>query len=180
MKNFFLISLILLFTTSANLFAENYPNTSIGIVDLNKILTESKAAIDATKQIAKIQENVELEIKESDEKIIAERSKLIEQQSVMAPEAFQLKVQDFEKKAQQYQIDRQEKLQNLDNIVQNTRFQILQEVEPILDEISSELGITVLLWKDSVILSAANMDITDLIIKELNSKFPKIEINLEN
>ena len=65
-------------------------------------------------------------------------------------------------------------------IVQNTRFQILQEVEPILDEISSELGITVLLWKDSVILSAANMDITDLIIKELNSKFPKIEINLEN
>ena len=180
MKNFFLISLILLFTTSANLFAENYPNTSIGIVDLNKILTESKAAIDATKQIAKIQENVELEIKESDEKIIAERSKLIEQQSVMGPEAFQLKVQDFEKKAQQYQIDRQEKLQNLDNIVQNTRFQILQEVEPILDEISSELGITVLLWKDSVILSAANMDITDLIIKELNSKFPKIEINLEN
>ena len=180
MKNFFLITSILLFLSSTNLFAENYPNTSIGIVDLNKILTESKAAINATKQISDIQKDVEIEIKESDEKIIAERSKLIEQQSVMAPEAFELKVQDFEKKAQKHQIDRQEKLQNLDNIVQNTRFQILEEVRPILDEISNEMGITVLLEKNSVILSADNMDITDIIIKSLNSKLPKIKVNLEN
>ena len=102
--------LILLIFFSTNLFADQYPNTSIGIIDINKVLTESKAAIDATKQIEKIQKESEEESKNEDEQIIKEREKLIEQQSVMAPEAFEVKVADFEKKVQSYQIARQEKL----------------------------------------------------------------------
>ena len=98
MKKFNFIILILLFFSSY-LFADQYPNTSIGIIDINKVLTESKAAIDATKQIEKIQKKSEEESKSEDELIINERERLIEQQSVMAPEAFEVKVADFEKKS---------------------------------------------------------------------------------
>ena len=54
MKKFNLIFFILIFL-STSLFADQYPNTSIGIIDINKVLTESKAAMDATKQIEDIQ-----------------------------------------------------------------------------------------------------------------------------
>ena len=55
-----LILALLTFNASAN---ENYPNTSIAIVDLNLILSDSKAAKDATKQFETIQKNTEEEKK---------------------------------------------------------------------------------------------------------------------
>ena len=42
-----------------------------------------------------------------------------------------------------------------------------------------ELGVTVILEKNSVLLSANNMDITDNVIKKLNKKLPKIKVSLD-
>ena len=178
--NKFNFILLILISFSTNLFAEQYPNTSIGIIDINKILTESKAAIDATKQIEKIQKKSEEESKNEDDLIIKERERLIEQQSVMAPEAFEVKVADFEKKVQSYQIERQEKLRKLDQMVQNARAKILEEVKPIINEYAKSVGITVILEKNAVVMSADEMDMTDQVIKILNKNLPKIKVELED
>lgn len=179
MKKFNFILLTLLFFSSY-LFADQYPNTSIGIIDINKVLTESKAAIDATKQIEKIQKKSEEESKSEDDLIIKERERLIEQQSVMAPEAFEVKVADFEKKVQTYQVERQEKLRKLDQMVQMARAKILDEVKPIINEYAKEVGITVILEKNAVVMSADEMDMTEQIIKILNKNLPKIKVELED
>jgi Skp family chaperone for outer membrane proteins len=160
MKKFNLILIIILFFANISL-ADQYPNTSIGIIDINRVLTESNAAKDAAKQIEKIQNKSEEDSKKEDELIIKEREKLIEQQSVMAPEAFEVKVADFEKKVQTYQIERQEKLRKLDRMVQAARANILDEVKPIINDYATELGITVILEKNAVVMSADDMDMTD-------------------
>ncbi len=179
MKKFNFILLTLLFFSSY-LFADQYPNTSIGIIDINKVLTESKAAIDATKQIEKIQKKSEEESKSEDDLIIKERERLIEQQSVMAPEAFEVKVADFEKKVQTYQVERQEKLRKLDQMVQMARAKILDEVKPIINEYAKEVGIKVILEKNAVVMSADEMDMTEQVIKILNKNLPKIKVELED
>ena len=129
-----LIIIVLFFGILPNFTsAEQYPNTSVGILDLNRVLLESKAALDAAKQIEVIQKKVENEAKEQDESIIKEREKLIEQQSVMAPEAFEVKVNAFDKKVQEYQLTRQEELRKLDKMVQSARSKILDQIKvPIL------------------------------------------------
>ena len=176
----FSILILILTFHSINLFAdENYPNTSIAIVDLNLILSESKAAKDATKQFEIIQKNTEEEIIKSDKEMLEERNKLIEQQSVIAPEAFELKAKDYEKKLQNYQSEKQNKLRSLEGVLQNARNDILENVKPILEELSKELGVTVILEKNSVLLSATNMDITDDVIKKLNKELPKIKVSLD-
>ena len=43
---------IIIFIFPLSAFAD-YPNTSIGVIDINKILSESKAAISASEQIEK-------------------------------------------------------------------------------------------------------------------------------
>ena len=70
-----LIIIIILFTGILPnfIFADQYPNTSIGILDLNRVLTESKSALDAAKQIDVMQKKVENEAKEQDDSIIKER-----------------------------------------------------------------------------------------------------------
>ena len=176
-----LIIIILFFGIFPNfIYADQYPNTSIGILDLNRVLTESKAALDAAKQIESMQKKVENESKKKDESIINEREKLIEQQSVMAPEAFEVKVNEFDKKVQEYQLERQEEIRKLDKMVQSARSKILDQIKPIITDYSNELGITVMLEKNSVILSADEMDMTNEVIKRLNKELPKVKIEFDN
>ena len=54
-----------------------------------------------------------------------------------------------------------------------------KKVKPILEELSQELGVTVILEKNSVLLSATNMDITGDVIKRLNKELPKIKVSLD-
>ena len=177
MKSLF-IAILLLFSINLNLYAADYSETSIAIIDLNKILTESKAAEKAGKDIDDISTNIQDEIKISDDEIIAEQQKLIEQQAIIAPDVFETKASEFEKKAKLYEVERQEKLLKIDQIIQDARNTILESMKPILESLSEELEITIILEKGTVILSTDKMDITDIVLKRLNKELPEIEITL--
>jgi Skp family chaperone for outer membrane proteins len=178
-KVFLILLLISTFIGLSSYADESYPNTSIAVVDLNVILTDSKAAIDATKQFEILQKSTEDELIKSDKEMLEERNKLLEQQSVIAPEAFELKAKDYENKLQNYQIEKQNKLRNLEGVLQKARNENLQGIKPILEDISKELGVTVILEKNSVLLSATNMDITKSVIKKLNKELPKVKVSID-
>ncbi len=175
----YLLSLILLFFTVNNLTADDYPITSIAVLDLNKVLIEAKAAKKAAEDIDEITKKIENDLKISDEELIKEQNKLIEAQTIMAPEAFEAKRNEYEEKVQNYSITRQNKLISVDRLIENSRNTILDNLKPILENISEKRGITVLLEKSTVLLNAETMDITDEVIKALNKELPKIEVSLE-
>ena len=160
------------------LYAE-YPETIIGVIDLNYILSESDAAVDAAKQIEGIAKQIEDEIKNTDESLIDEQNELIESQQIMAPAAFEEKRKEYENKVQNYNVTRQEKLISIDRIVSESRNKVLDALKPILEEISNDKGITILLEKNSVLLNAENMDITDEALQILNKKLPSIEVSAD-
>ena len=156
-----------------------YPDTNIGVIDLNYILSEADAAVDAAKQIEGIAKQIEEEIKNTDQDLIDEQNELIESQQIMAPAAFDEKRKEYENKVQNYNITRQEKLMSIDRIVSESRNEVLNALKPILEEISNDMGITVLLEKNSVLLNAENMDITEEALKALNKKLPSIKVSAE-
>ena len=171
------ISLIVFaFTIITSISKAEYPNTSIGIIDLNIILTDAKAAKDAEKEIEKIANKINDEIKKTDDEIIGEQSKLIDSQAVMAPEAFEVKRQEYEKKVQNYEITRREKLMSIDALIATSRNKVLEALKPILEEISNEKGITIIHEKNTVLLNADKMDITEEALKKLNKALPSIEV----
>ena len=155
-----------------------YPDTNVGVVDLNYILSESDAAVDAAKQIEGIAKQIEEEIKNTDQNLIDEQNELIESQQIMAPAAFDEKRKEYENKVQNYNVTRQEKLMSIDRIVSESRNEVLNALKPILEEISNDMGITILLEKNSVLLNAENMDITEQALKALNKKLPSIEVSV--
>ena len=167
---------LLIYTFSFNAFAD-YPNTSIGVIDINKILSVADAAAMASEQIEKIAIDIEAEIKVSDDEIIKEQNALIESQAVMAPEAFEAKRREYESKVQVYNNERQVKLMKIDELIALSRNSVLNALKPILEEISNEKGITILLEKSSVMLNADKMDITEEVLKRLNKEFPKLEVS---
>ena len=64
----------------------------------------------------------------------------------MAPAAFDEKRKEYQKKYS-YNVSRQEKLMSIDLLVTESRNNVLNAIKPILEEISNEKGITVLLEK---------------------------------
>ena len=160
-----------------SLLMADYPNTSIGVIDINKILAEANAAVEAAEEIEKIAIEIENEIKLSDEEIIKEQNLLIESQSIMAPEAFEAKRIEYESKIQTYNSDRQSKLMKIDELIAISRNDILNAIKPILEEISNEKGITVILEKTSIMLNAEKMDITNEVLKKLNKSLPNIKVS---
>ena len=156
-----------------------YPDTNVGVIDLNFILSESDAAVDAAKQIEDIAKQIEEEIKNTDQDLIDEQNELIESQQIMAPAAFDEKRKEYENKVQNYNVTRQEKLMSIDRIVSESRNEVLNVLKPILEEISNDMGITVLLEKNSVLLNAENMDITEEALKALNKKLPSFKVSAE-
>ena len=175
----YILTALILLVLPFNLNADNYPNTSIGVLDLNKVLLEAKAAKKAAEDIDIIAKDIEDELLISDENMINEQNKLIEAQSIMAPEAFELKRKEYEEKVQNYNIERQKKLLSVENLVERSRIEILDNLKPILEDLSETKGITVILEKGTVLLNAETMDITDEVIKVLNKELPKIEVSLE-
>ena len=89
------------------------------------------------------------------------------------------KRKDYEKKVQNYNIERQEKLISIDNLVAQARNDVLNALKPILEEISNEKGITILLEKDLVLLNADSMDVTKEALKRLNKALPNLKISLD-
>tara|TARA_B100002019_G_C21268039_1_gene600502 strand:- start:563 stop:1117 length:555 start_codon:yes stop_codon:yes gene_type:complete len=169
--------LILLNLLNYTLVYADYPETIIGVIDLNFILSDSKAAKDAAEQIEKIALEIENEIKESDKNLMDEQSELLESQQIMAPAVFDEKRQEYEKKVQNYNLKRQEKLMSIDLLVSESRNEVLNTLKPILEEISNEKGITVLLEKNSVLLNAESMDITKDALIILNKELPSLEVS---
>ena len=182
-KNFYICNFFIVipfsFILIVNSYADNYPYTSIGILDLNRVLLDAKAAKKAAEEIDKIAKKIENDLLISDEDMINEQNKLIEAQSIMAPEAFEIKKKEYEEKVQNYNIERQNKLFSVEKLVESSRNEILDKLKPILENMSESKGITVILEKGTVLLNAETMDITDEVIKTLNKELPKIEVSLE-
>ncbi len=171
-----LILIISIFTIPSFVMAD-YPNTSIGVIDLNKILSDADAAITAAEEIEEIAIEIENEIKLSDEEMIKEQNLLIESQSIMAPEAFESRRNEYEIKVQKYNNERQRKLMKIDELIAVSRNDILNAIKPILEEISNEKGITIILEKTSIMLNAEKMDITNEVLKKLNRSLPNIKVS---
>ena len=174
-----LLILIISISMIPALVMAEYPNTSIGVIDINKILSDADAAKIAAKQIEEIAIEIENEIKLSDEEIIKEQNLLIESQSIMAPEAFEAKRNEYEVKVQKYNNERQSKLMKIDELIADSRGNILNAVKPILEDISNEKGITIILEKTSIMLNAEKMDITNEVLKKLNKSLPKIKVSID-
>ena len=171
-----LILIVSISTIPVQVMAE-YPNTSIGVIDINKILSDADAAIAAAKQIEDIAIEIENEIKLNDEEMIKEQNILIESQSIMAPEAFESKRNEYESKVLKYNNERQSKLMKIDELIAVSRNDILNAMKPILEEISNEKGITIILEKASIMLNAEKMDITNEVLKKLNKSLPTIKVS---
>ena len=116
-------------------------------------------------------------LKKKEKAIQEEEKKIIQQKKVISAEEYKKKVTDLRNKVNSLQKERNTLLSEVSKQRSKAKTELLKNLNPIIQEYMKEKNIRMVLDKKSILLSDENLDITQDIVKVLNSKLKSIKLN---
>ena len=112
------------------------------------------------------------------EKVIQEEeTKIIQQKKVISAEEYKKKVTTLRSKVDSLQKERNTLLSNVSKQRSKAKAELLKNLNPIIKEYMKEKNIRMVLDKKNMLLADDSLDITQEIVKRLNSKLKSIKLN---
>lgn len=160
------------------LFAENpaTAETNVGVVNIQKIMRDSKAAASIRTQLQTKQKAFQAELDAKEKQLLAEDQALVKERNNVDKEAFEKKVKDFRAKAANAQREVQVKKAQLDKAFAGALDDIQNNVTTIVKEVATEKKLTLVISSAQVLYTQPALDITDEVLKRLNSKLPNVSV----
>ena len=171
--------LVKFFVITASLFfiTNSYADTKLAFIDMDKILNESKAGKTATLELNELnKKNLEI-LQKTEKKLKEDEAKLIAKRNLMETSEFEKQIKYLRENAKLYQLDRKNKLDEINNKYNLARSKILDEIKPILEKFSKDNNINIVVQKKYIIIGSTNLDITPHILKLLDEKISSIKLN---
>lgn len=148
-----------------------------GIVDLDRLISDSTAGKGINKALNEKYKSFESEIAKEEKALITERDKIMQDKASMSKEEFEKKVTAFEKKYANAQKMVQERRRTFDAGASSSTGKLREEALKITAEIASERKLDVVFSDNSVILAERTFDITDEALARLNKEVKSVPIN---
>lgn len=156
--------------------AQEAPQAVVVIVDVQKILEESKASKAVQGALEKQRTAFQNDISQEENTLRTADQELARQRATLSAEEFDKKRQELEQKAATLRRDVQAKRQQLDRMFQTSMNTIRTNLLQVIDEIAAERKATLVLSKNQVVLAAKEYEITDEAMKRLNAKLPTLAV----
>lgn len=174
MKQFF-ISLFAVLALSL-LAVPAQAETTIGIVNIQKIMNESAAAKSVREQLQNKQKTFQAELDAKEKALMKEDQELVKQRANMEKAAFEAKVKAFREKAAGAQNEIRTKKESLDRAFSGALEQIQASVIAITTEVAKEKNLNVVISSAQVLYGDASLDITDEVLNRLNKKLGSVQL----
>lgn len=147
------------------------------IVDQSVIVSQSDAGKTIPGQADTIRNSIQKELTAEADKLKKDIENYQKGASLMSEEVRQKTEQELAVR-QQVQLPQQAQImeQVFGNVVQVAQAKILQESQPIMKSIVDKRGATLLLDRSAVMYAAAESDITQEVLAELNKKMKTVEV----
>ena len=171
MKKISFIIFFLFFCT--NIFAED----KIVYLDVNRLLNESEAGKYLNSELNKINNSNVEEFKKIETTIKSEEENILKQKNILKTEEFNSKVDELRDKYKSYQDFKNNKNEEINKIRNDAGSKILKIVNEILSDYSTDKEISLIIEKKNIVIGKTHLDVTEDILKLLNKKIKKIEIN---
>ena len=114
--------------------------------------------------------NFEAELKSDEEKLLT-------QQNILKKEDYEKKLSELRNKFKSYQDKKNNKNKELNLLRNNAGNKILKNINEIMTEYSKKNSISLVITKQSIIIGKTELDVTNDILKLLNKKITKLELN---
>ena len=155
----------------------SYSNDKIAYIDIDYIVKNSLAG----KSIAEIiEKNNQVNIKKFNDietKLKSEEKEIIAQRNILNDEEFQKKINILKEKINDYRNQKKNEINNLNNQRFKLTKKLLDELNPLLANYSTEKSLAMIVDKKSIVIGKKNLDITNDILKQLNNTLKNVEVN---
>ena len=115
--------------------------------------------------------------KNIEEELKKEEAEIISQKNIITKEEFEKKIIDLRDKANKFRKERNGNINNLNNQRLEATSKMITLVRPILSEFSDKNSISLIIDKKNIIIGKTLLDITDDILKIVDEKIGKIQLD---
>jgi Skp family chaperone for outer membrane proteins len=154
------------------------PQTSIIVVDMDRVGAESAAGKSGASQLKSQADSVQARAKTLADQLRGEEETLVKarQANTMAPEAFQAKVKDLQTKQNNARTELGGREQQFARSQAYVRQQIFNAVGPIIQTLMRERGATIVLARDAALAVSPTLDVTAEVIRRLDAALPRVSV----
>ena len=167
----YLIFVITIFFSNSVLANEN-----IYYIDMDYIMNNSLAGKSIIKQLEDKEKFYSEKFKKTSMDLQKEEAKLISQKNILDEKKFLEKVNIFKKKVSEYKKQRNDTINGYKKKKNEAQLTLINKLNPILSDYSDKKSISFILPKQSIIIGKTELDITNDVIKILNTKIKTIEL----
>jgi outer membrane protein len=172
MKKIFIIFIFLL--SQSNILLAN---TGIAFIDLDKILKTSKPGSSILKQLSETNDQILKKIVKDEKDLNKKETKMISQKNLISEEEFQVSLSKLRIEINEYNENRKKIINDYNKLKNDSTNKFLKMIKPILIKYSDEKLISIIMQKKNLIIGKTNLDITDDVIKLINTNIKEFKIN---
>ena len=154
------------------------PTPAIIVVDTNQILRDSKAAKDVQQQLKQQETAYSKEVSQQEADLKNMQDELERQRTVLAPDGFAARSQDFQRRDFALDRDVQMKRQALQQSLNDARDKINNAALKIITDIAKERKANMVVEKAALVYMVSGLDITAEVIQQLDKALPTLVVSL--
>lgn len=152
--------------------------TAFAVVDVQKILRQSKATLSIRPQIQKLREEYKVEYNRESKQLREANQDLARQRTILSPEAFAQRRKAFEKRAKNIRRSVQGKKRTIDQAVAKAMSEVNRALRNVTVQIAKERSLDLILPKSTVFMVQTKHDVTNEVLKRLNKQLPSVTVSL--
>ena len=166
-----IFTIFLLNTISAN------SEQNLAFIDMDRIILTSIPGSSLSKQLDTINNKNLTFLKKEGKKFKEKEKKVISQKNILSQTDFEIKVNELKSQIKIYNQNRNKMISDFNKLKVDNTNKLLKLINPIIVEFASNNKISIILQKKNLVMGAPDQDITNEIIKIINSKVEKFNIN---
>ena len=154
-------------------------NASIGVVDMKKILAQSKAYQSLDDQFENVRRKQRNTFTKQQDIIRDEESELLKKKNILSKEVYAEKVKALNVKINELKSKQQSEGKKFEIGFDRSTKKIQGALVDVLSVLANNNKLNLVLAKSQVILVGKEIDITDKAISELNKVLPKVDLKVQ-
>ena len=165
-----ILVIFLLFTNQA------FSAQTIAFIDMDKVISTSKSGSSILKQLTDLNKKNSKFLKDEEKKFKEKETKLISQKNIISETDFKNKVSELKTEIKNYNQLRNKMLADFNKLKIDNTNNLLKLINPILVKFSNDKEIAIILQKKDLVVAKTELDITDEVIKIINSEVKEFKI----
>jgi len=178
MKKIFLILTTILALINTSAFAKENAIT-IAIIDVEEVLKNSTVMKQVQEEISKKEKSYQEQINKKQKDLESDLKRIESKKSVLAEDALNKEKEQFSKNFNDLKSEFESKQKILKNAYAEAVVKIDEKINEIINKISKEKNIDLIIPASEVIYYDAKLDISAEVLTELNSRMKSLEVHFE-